>query len=342
MPAKIVDNEVIIDNLSEASSIYQKGYFGVPSHGKLKLNLIEALFLLEMEKLEIEENGNSLAISELMERAVKDYPEFEIRYLVFKDLRNRGYVVRIGGKFGFEVYSRGTNPPQKPRYYAKAISEREIFSIEEAIDWIQIAGKNKKKLMLGLVDEEGDLTYYFIKFFHPWGKIEEGEISGGEAVLLEDRAMVWDEKFSNELKKEFFGRDFDGAVQLSLLETLYLMKKGMKLKKDGKKLSLRSFKKYAKKVQPDLYPRFKAYKNLKEKGMIAKTGFKFGSHFRVYRDELPGSHAPYLVHVVPKDFKSTWTEISRGVRLAHSVRKQILFAKVDKEISYIRIKRTRP
>jgi tRNA-intron endonuclease len=120
------------------------------------------------------------------------------------------------------------------------------------------------------------------------------------------------------------------------------MEKGMKLMRNGKKLSLKSFMKYAKKVQPDLDLRLKAYKDLKERELVAKTGFKFGSHFRVYRNEPLRSHAPYLVHVVPKEFTSTWTEISRSVRLAHSVRKRMLFARIDKEVDYISIERTRP
>ena len=55
------------------------------------------------------------------------------------------------------------------------------------------------------------------------------------------------------------------------------------------------------------------------------------------------THAEYLVHVVNKNFKSIWAEISRAVRLAHSVNKEILFARVDgKDLDYIRLGRLRP
>ena len=54
-------------------------------------------------------------------------------------------------------------------------------------------------------------------------------------------------------------------------------------------------------------------------------------------------HAEYLVHVIEKGFRSSWAEISRAVRLTHSVNKEIVFARVDKKkIDYIKFGRLRP
>ena len=77
--------------------------------------------------------------------------------------------------------------------------------------------------------------------------------------------------------------------------------------------------------------------------MLVKTGFKFGAHFRAYTKKPEETHAEYLVHVVPNGFKSTWAEISRAVRLAHSVNKEIAFARVEKnKIDYVKFGRLRP
>jgi tRNA-intron endonuclease len=66
-------------------------------------------------------------------------------------------------------------------------------------------------------------------------------------------------------------------------------------------------------------------------------------HFRAYTKKPDVTHAEYLVHVVEKKFKSVWAEISRAVRLAHSVNKEIVFARLDgKNIDYIRLGRLRP
>ena len=82
---------------------------------------------------------------------------------------------------------------------------------------------------------------------------------------------------------------------------------------------------------------------MKKRGLIVKTGFKFGAHFRAYTKKPDETHAEYLIHAVDKKFKRMWAEISRAVRLAHSVNKEITFARVEENnIDYIRFGRLRP
>jgi tRNA-intron endonuclease len=87
------------------------------------------------------------------------------------------------------------------------------------------------------------------------------------------------------------------------------------------------------------------YHNLKSSGLIVKTGFKYGAHFRVYEGDPETDHSEYLVHGVPFDFESDWEEISRAVRLAHGVRKKMLFGRdhhKKNKIQYINIERIKP
>jgi tRNA-intron endonuclease len=92
--------------------------------------------------------------------------------------------------------------------------------------------------------------------------------------------------------------------------------------------------------------KYLTYSDLRSRGYLVKTGLKFGAHFRVYaRGEAPGeTHSAYLVHAIPESHKFTSTELARAVRLAHSVRKNILFAVVDDEgdITYYSIARETP
>jgi len=77
--------------------------------------------------------------------------------------------------------------------------------------------------------------------------------------------------------------------------------------------------------------------------MVVKTGFKYGTHFRVYEDDPEKTHARYLVHALPEDYSTTWPEMSRAVRLAHGVKKEILFAWVREQgTEYLRLTRVRP
>ena len=89
--------------------------------------------------------------------------------------------------------------------------------------------------------------------------------------------------------------------------------------------------------------RFTVFSDLKRRGLIVKTGFKFGAHFRAYTKKPDDIHAEFLIHVIEYNFSSIWAEISRAVRLAHSVNKEIIFARVyDHEIDYIKLGRLRP
>ena len=325
--------EVILEG-SDANRIYNKGAYG-KFDGKLRLNLIEACYLLEKEKIKIE-NGKEIGLKEFIEYSIKKEKDFEIKYLVYRDLRERGYIIKIDENF--YLYERGHRPPSPPSYVVMPLSERATFSMNKLIKWLN---EIEKKLIIGVVDEEGDLTYYIAKFFKMRGKLREGEYKG-KVYLLRDRSVVWDEKLIERLKEDFIGREFGKFLQLSLMETAYISERKARIIKNGEEIALEDFMKDAKKIQRDIEERLMVYKDMRKKKLLPKTGFKFGSHFRVY-DSMPyQTHAPYLVHVVKENYRASWAEVSRAVRLAHSVKKEMIFAVVGNDIKYIRLKRITP
>ncbi|MFW6121877.1 MAG: tRNA-intron lyase [Petrotogales bacterium] len=206
--------------------------------------------------------------------------------------------------------------------------------------------KKDVKLWFGIVDEEGDITYYDVASLDLRGTIVKNVFPRGRGLLLKNRVIIFNKKLSERLLgTEFFGKPFGDGLQLSLVEALYLAEKGViDIQTDsGKQLSVEEFKKIIQKLQPDIQSRLVVFRDLKDRGLIVKTGFKFGAHFRAYTKKIGKTHAEYLVHVVEKGFKSIWAEISRAVRLAHSVNKEIVFARVDDEtIDYIMFGRLRP
>ncbi len=85
------------------------------------------------------------------------------------------------------------------------------------------------------------------------------------------------------------------------------------------------------------------YRDLREKGLVVKTGFKYGTHFRAYDRDPDTEHARYLVHAVPRDLETSWPELSRAVRLAHGVRKEMVFGAADSGgVEYLKLRRVRP
>ena len=115
--------------------------------------------------------------------------------------------------------------------------------------------------------------------------------------------------------------------------------------RSGEPMNLDGLKERARKIESDFDLKYKVYRDLRNHKLVVKTGFKFGTHFRVYKQveslaKVP--HSEYLVHTVPDDHVFMPPVLSRAVRLAHSVRKQMLFAYPDEDVRYLEIRRLKP
>lgn len=350
MPGHLEGESVIIQDQREASQIYNKGFYGYPmSGGGLELDLIEALYLQESGRLEVTSEDEPLTYPALMRTVAQAIEDFEVRYIVYRDLRQRGFVVKADyGDFDFRVYPRGGTPSNsQTKYWVLAISERASFDFEYYFKQVSATERTRKELLFGVVDEEGDLTYYSVNRARPKGKLGalgEAEVDGH---LLHDRVMVFDEDQGVLLQSMgHYGKAIGKSLQLSLIETCYLMERGILTVRNsttGKKLTSNGVRTRGKRMQNEFDLRLKAYSDLRDNGMVVKTGFKYGSHFRVYEGDPAHDHARFLVHAVPWDHRTMWPEMSRAVRLAHGVKKEILFARIsDEMIEYMKLRRMRP
>ena len=163
---------VITENSDDAREFYNQSRFGsLAEDGKVELSLLEALYLMEKGRLLAKsQSGRTLTFESYLKLAQKVEPNFWIRYCVFKDMRNRGYIIKTALKFGadFRVYERGVKPGED---HAKWI----VYPVHEGstLTWHEFSAKNrvahstKKRLLMGIVDDEGDVTYYEVKWMRP-------------------------------------------------------------------------------------------------------------------------------------------------------------------------------
>ena len=163
--------EIISSNSAEANSLYEKSCFGEPRSGKIQYTLSETLYLIEKSKLEIlNSQGKKIPEKEIIKKFQRIDKKFQIKYSVFRDLREKGYIIKTALKFGadFRVYEKGTKPGDE---HAKWI----VFVDYESnkINWNEFSARNrvahstKKNLLLAIVDEEGDVTYYEVDWIKP-------------------------------------------------------------------------------------------------------------------------------------------------------------------------------
>ncbi|MCX6706634.1 MAG: tRNA-intron lyase [Candidatus Woesearchaeota archaeon] len=170
--AYMLDQRVLTEVSDPARELFNQNSYGkLTAEGKVQLSLIEALYLAEKGRISIKnDSGKEIKLDDFIKKAKRLEPNFWIRYCVFKDIRNRGYIIKTALKFGadFRVYDRGIKPGED---HAKWI----IYPVHESstITWYEFAAKNrvahstKKRLLIAIVDDEDDVTYYEIKWTRP-------------------------------------------------------------------------------------------------------------------------------------------------------------------------------
>ncbi len=162
--------EIISSNSQEAFSLNNKSQFGEKKEEKIKYSLFEALYLVEKGKMEILSKNKKIPKKDILIKFQRFDKKIQIKYPVFKDLREKGYVVKTALKFGaeFRVYEKGSKVGDK---HAKWI----VFTDYESkkLTWHEFSAKNrvahstKKNLLIAIVDGEGDVTYYEVKWLKP-------------------------------------------------------------------------------------------------------------------------------------------------------------------------------
>ncbi len=294
----------------KASKELERRNFGIKRGEYIFLHPVEAVYLQLTEKVMFCSHED---LFKWAERYVEDFPSY---YFVYEDLRNRGFRARPQGEYIFA----------KKAYYP--ISERKEVSIAELAD----RAIKFDEFVLAIVDEESEITYYQISVVDINGDQEEC-LKEFKGLLLRDRVITDNVEIFN---KYFYGNKVGKFVALSLIESAYLIEIGVL----DVGIDKEQFFNFAKKVESNFSRRYEVYKDLKKRNFIVKTGFKFGSDFRVYSKvrsvkDLP--HSEYLITVVD-DKKLKLSEIARAVRLAHSVRKKMMFVCGQEYVCFERVR----
>ena len=167
-----LNNRAVMENTDSARELYNQSRYGeIQKDGKIQLSMIECLYLLERGKIEVSDGKNkSVDFDAFMNKASKKEPNIWVRFVTYKDLRNRGYIVKTALKFGadFRVYDRGVKPGED---HAKWV----VFPVHESsvLTWYEFAAKNrvahstKKRLLLAVADDESDVSFWECRWVRP-------------------------------------------------------------------------------------------------------------------------------------------------------------------------------
>ena len=109
MTGELIDDTVVIREQKEGSQLYNKGNYGYPrSGGGLDLDLVEATYLVECRRLEVVRGKERMNFEDLFRYSASMHEGFDIKYMVYRDLRQRGFVVKLeSGDYDLSIFPRG-------------------------------------------------------------------------------------------------------------------------------------------------------------------------------------------------------------------------------------------
>lgn len=163
--------ERISSNAKEAFDLFANQRFGEQNGEKIFYSMHEALFLIEQGKMQLEDSkGKKLVEKQVKAKFEKIDKKFETKYIVFRDLRKKGYIVKTALKFGaeFRVYSPGKFPGEShAKWILYPVSETETLTWHDFSAKNRVAHSTNKNLLIGVADEEGDVSYYEVNWTKP-------------------------------------------------------------------------------------------------------------------------------------------------------------------------------
>ena len=161
--AVLEGESVLVSSQEDIDGLSSRGY-GIPEDGKLTLAFYETLFLCGKGIVEVEDKrtGKKLDFRDLLELFKRIDDDAWAKYLIYRDLRSRGYVVRegFGSGIDFRVYERGVYGKGTAKYLVFGIQEGQpvtMESLEQALRYVQSL---KKRLILSVINRRGEVVYY--------------------------------------------------------------------------------------------------------------------------------------------------------------------------------------
>ncbi len=165
-PANVIfENRKGIVASEDADRLSQQGFYGTRIDGnKLELEPVELLHLIERKRaIASTPSGEQVGSDYIVNSLLEEDPDLWIRYLVFRDLRSRGYAVRkgFGSGIGFRVYARGDKPGDaNAKELVYVLKEGVPISLSDLDLVTKTAAGSRKELVFALVDQNGEVNFY--------------------------------------------------------------------------------------------------------------------------------------------------------------------------------------
>jgi tRNA-intron endonuclease, archaea type len=151
----------IIDDEKHRDQLKNKG-FGEKEDSEYVLKPYEALYLIYTKKLIIKDRDNTVDFDGLVRTILKRDKNILTRFMVYRDLRSRGYIPKEGFGFGvdFRVYERGEYEKKPAKYVVFGISEGTKIKADKLAETIEQITRMGKDAVVAVIERRGEVIYY--------------------------------------------------------------------------------------------------------------------------------------------------------------------------------------
>jgi|Deesub1362A_J573_1020465.scaffolds.fasta_scaffold00001_362 tRNA-intron endonuclease len=162
---------VVITGKDLSSKLHR---FGEPKGNGILIPRLAFLYMIE--KGIITENESDIFeydFQVVLKRFKRNDPKIFSKYLIFRDLVDRGYMVIEGyGKdIDLLVYDKGDYPEKPPSIRVIGVEEGEHIKVSKIVDELHFSNLNKKRLVVAVIERRGEVIYYDIR--SSFGDVDE-------------------------------------------------------------------------------------------------------------------------------------------------------------------------
>jgi tRNA-intron endonuclease len=170
--AYLKGKKIFLEHSPDIKSLRERGY-GELIRNRVYLDPFETFYLVEKGRILVKDISSQahLMLHNLIKILDQGEVETWIKYLIYRDFRERGYIVRQAKKVDFEVYGKTV-----VRRLVYIIHEGTDASLERLNKLLQYAQKERKELVLAVIDRRTDIVYYILDYIEfdekhtPWIK----------------------------------------------------------------------------------------------------------------------------------------------------------------------------
>ncbi|MDJ0269914.1 MAG: tRNA-intron lyase [Aigarchaeota archaeon] len=173
MTAELIQDSLVVWDIDAGRRLFREGFYGKPLgipkprdanfDAPLILDLIEATYLVERGLLRVVKDGAELTLEELLEYGERNYERFADKYLVYRDLRKRGFIITPGIKFGsdFAAYKHGPGIDHAP-FIIQVRSGNDPLSALDIVRSGRLATSVRKHFTIAVPDHINKKVTYLV------------------------------------------------------------------------------------------------------------------------------------------------------------------------------------